>query len=152
MTSLIHMERTKNNAAVRTAINRRLSPERLTVFDAVRVRKNQRKIELMEVLAMAKCKEFVYSKCRDIYDRITATAENHITIDKVYEDKQNGFKWLLNARGYLHIYRIEPCKADGKICYILQHYRLKADGNLADAGYNLFLTYAEAKKVYDDFE
>ena len=43
------MERTKNNAAVRTAINRRLSPERLTVFDAVRVRKNQRKIELMEV-------------------------------------------------------------------------------------------------------
>ena len=37
------------NAAVRTAINRRLSPERLTVFDAVRVRKNQRKIELMEV-------------------------------------------------------------------------------------------------------
>lgn len=49
MTSLIHMERTKNNAAVRTAINRRLSPERLTVFDAVRVRKNQRKIELMEV-------------------------------------------------------------------------------------------------------
>lgn len=101
---------------------------------------------------MAKCKEFVYSKCRDIYDRITATAENHITIDKVYEDKQNGFKWLLNARGYLHISRIEPCKADGKICYILQHYRLKADGNLADAGYNLFLTYAEAKKVYDDFE
>ena len=106
----------------------------------------------MEVLAMAKCKEFVYSKCRDIYDRITATAENHITIDKVYEDKQNGFKWLLNARGYLHIYRIEPCKADGKICYILQHYRLKADGNLADAGYNLFLTYEEAKKAYDDFE
>ena len=106
----------------------------------------------MEVLAMAKCKEFVYSKCRDTYDRITATAENHITIDKVYEDKQNGFKWLLNARGYLHIYRIEPCKADGIICYILQHYRLKADGNLADAGYNLFLTYAEAKKVYDDFE
>ena len=86
---------------------------------------------------MAKCKEFVYSKCRDTYDRITATAENHITIDKVYEDKQNGFKWLLNARGYLHIYRIEPCKADG---------------SLADAGYNLFLTYAEAKKVYDDFE
>ena len=152
MILLIHTERTKNNAAVRTAINRRLSPERLTVFNAVRVRKNQRKIELMEVLVMAKCKEFVYSKCRDIYDRITATAENHITIDKVYEDKQNGFKWLLNARGYLHIYRIEPCKADGIICYILQHYRLKADGNLADAGYNLFLTYAEAKKVYDDFE
>lgn len=101
---------------------------------------------------MAKCKEFVYSKCRDTYDRITATAENHITIDKVYEDKQNSFKWLLNARGYLHIYRIEPCKADGKICYILQHYRLKADGNLADAGYNLFLTYAEVKKAYDDFE
>ena len=49
MTLLIHTERTKNNAAVRTAINRRLSPERLTVFDAVRVRKNQRKIELMEV-------------------------------------------------------------------------------------------------------
>ena len=37
------------NEAVRTAINRRLSPERLTVFDTVRVRKNQRKIELMEV-------------------------------------------------------------------------------------------------------
>lgn len=31
-------------------------------------------------------------------------------------------------------------------------YILKANGNLADEGYEFFMTYAEAKKAYDEIE
>ena len=99
---------------------------------------------------MGKCRNAVYGKeAEAVKNRITG-GQNYY-INTIYTN-ENGFKWYENSRGYIHIIRIEPCKADGKTYYILKHYRLKANGNLADAGYNLFLTYAEAKKAYDDFE
>lgn len=101
---------------------------------------------------MAKCTLPIYDKCEDVYKRITASANGHIYINTIYEDKQNGFKWLLNSRLYLHIYRPEPCKCTGGGYYILQHYRLKPDGNLANAGYNLYTSKEDLMTVYNDLK
>lgn len=97
---------------------------------------------------MGKCREAIYNS------EIEATVVQRITegtrpyINQIYTNS-NGFKWCINAKGYYHIYRIEPCKADGKICYIIQHYRLKPNGMLADAGYKLYITYDEAKTAFE---
>ena len=97
---------------------------------------------------MAKCTNAVYdSRTDEIRQRITDGINPFI--NQMYTNS-NGFKWLLNARGYFHLWRIEPCKADGKICYVIQHYRLKPNGMLADSGYNLFMSYAEAKEAFDE--
>lgn len=97
---------------------------------------------------MSKCTNAVYdSRTEEIRQRITEGINPFI--NQMYTNS-SGFKWCLNARGYFHIYKIEPCKADGIICYVIQHYRLKPDGNLTDNGYNLFMTYAEAKEAYDN--
>lgn len=49
------------------------------------------------------------------------------------------------------ILRIEPCKADGKIYYMIKHYnRLKPNGMLADSGYSLFMTYEKAKESFNE--
>lgn len=96
------------------------------------------------------------SKCRNaVYDSRTDRIRRQITeginpfINQTYTDS-NGFKWLLNARGYFHIWRIEPCKADRKIYYVIQHYRLKPNGMLADNGYGLFMTYEKAKEAFNE--
>ena len=97
---------------------------------------------------MVKCTNAVYdSRTDEIRQRITDGINPFI--NQMYTNS-NGFKWLLNARGYFHLWRIEPCKADGKICYVIQHYRLKPNGMLADSRYNLFMSYAEAKEAFDE--
>lgn len=97
---------------------------------------------------MSKCKNAVYdSRTDEIRQQITEGINPFI--NQMYTNS-NGFKWLLNAKGYFHIWKIKPCEADGKICYVMQHYRLKPDGKLADSGYSLFMTYAEAKEVFDE--
>ena len=99
---------------------------------------------------MSKCTNAVYdSRTEEIRQRITEGINPFI--NQMYTNS-NGFKWFINARGYFHIYKIEPCKADGIICYVIQHSRLKPDGNLTDNGYNLFMTYAEAKEAYDNLQ
>ena len=99
--------------------------------------------------------DITMSKCRNaIYDSRTDEIRQQITeginpfINQMYTNS-NGFKWLLNARGYFHIWRIESRKADGKIYYVIQHYRLKPDGMLADSGYSLFMTHTETKEAFD---
>lgn len=99
---------------------------------------------------MGKCKNAVYGKKAEaVKNRITGGKDYYINTIYTHE---SGFKWYENSRGYIHIFDLEPCKADGKFYYILQHYRLKADGNLADEGYSVYGTYEAAKKAFDDIE
>ena len=99
---------------------------------------------------MPKCKNAVYGKeAEAVKNRITGGKNYYI--NTIYTNEY-GFKWYENSRGYIHIIRIEPCKADGFICYNLQYYRLKANGKLADEGYRFFATYDEAKRAFDAIE
>ena len=99
---------------------------------------------------MPKCRNAVYGKeAEAVKNRITGGKD--YCINTIYTN-ENGFKWYENSRGYIHIINIEPCRADGRVCHILQYYRLKPNGNLVDEGYKFFMTYAEAKKAFDDIE
>lgn len=98
------------------------------------------------------------SKCTlPVYDSRTEEVIRKIhegirpCINRIYTNS-NGFKWCINARGYYHLYRIEPCRADGKIYYVIQHYRLKPDGNLTDAGHSLYSTYEKAKEAFEQLQ
>ena len=97
---------------------------------------------------MGKCTKAVYdSRTYEIRQQITEGV--HPFINQIYTNS-NGFKWYVNARGYFHIYKIEPCKCNGNIYYEIQYYRLKPDGYLVNTGSKLFATYAKAKEAYDN--
>ena len=103
---------------------------------------------MVEDLTMNKCTNAIYdSRTDEIRRQITEGIKPFI--NQMYTNS-NGFKWLLNARGYFHLWQIKSCKADGEICYSIQHYRLKPDGMLADSGYSLFMSYEKAKEAFDE--
>lgn len=71
---------------------------------------------------------------------LESSIDERPTIDKVYTHPK-GFKWLINNRGYVHIWvkkaastkflGDEPIKY-----YLIIHYRVTVDGKLHELGYS----------------
>lgn len=73
------------------------------------------------------------------------------TINKVYTHEK-GFKWLINSRGYMHIWTKETARTtpDGehRTYYLITHYRVTVDGKLHEMGYS---PYSNLEAMEQDF-
>lgn len=78
------------------------------------------------------------------------------TIGKVYTHKK-GFKWLINNRGYVHIWvkkaasttflGDEPIKY-----YLIIHYRVTVDGNLHELGYSPYSNSEAMEQAFTEIQ
>lgn len=73
---------------------------------------------------------------------LESSIDERPAIDKMYTHEK-GFKWLINSRGYVHIWVKKA--ASTKILgdepikyYLIIHYRVTVDGNLHELGYSLY--------------
>lgn len=79
------------------------------------------------------------------------SVDERLTINKVYTHEK-GFKWLINSRGYIHIWlkKTAHTTADGehRTYYLIEHYRVTADGKLYEMGYS---PYSNREAMEQDF-
>lgn len=71
---------------------------------------------------------------------LESSIDERPTIGKVHTHEK-GFKWLINSRGYIHIWVKEAASTkflgDEPIkYYLIIHYRVTVDGNLHELGYS----------------
>lgn len=84
-------------------------------------------------------------------NELESSVGEHLRIGKVFTHEK-GFKWLINSRGYIHIWikKAAHSTTDGEQCtyYLIEHYRVTADGKLHELGYS---PYSDREAAERDF-
>lgn len=74
-----------------------------------------------------------------------------LAYNKIYTHEK-GFKWLLNSRGYIHMWikkaTYTTLNDERRTYYLIEHYRVTADGKLYEMGYS---PYSNREAMEQDF-
>lgn len=74
-----------------------------------------------------------------------------LTINKWYENS-HGFIWMINGKGYYHIWKFDVIETNiGKFKGMV-HYRLTDDNTLHEVGYKILETKEDAEQFYKSFD
>lgn len=75
--------------------------------------------------------------------------------DTMYIHKK-GFKWLLNSRGYIHMWVMKNTHMtfDGERCtyYLIEHYRVTSSGKLQEIGHSLYSDHEAMEQAFAELQ
>lgn len=84
-------------------------------------------------------------------DELIKSISERFIYGKTYAHEK-GFKWLVNNRGYVHIWIKKTAHTtlndERRIFYLIKHYRVTANGKLYEVGY---CPYYDRETMEQDF-
>lgn len=104
----------------------------------------------------ARCIKEPYSgNALKLKEELLNSVNGNVCYDIMYKHEK-GFKWLLNSRGYIHMWVMKSTHTtfDGerRTYYLIEHYRVISNGKLQEIEHSLYFDHKAMEQAFAELQ